>query len=174
MKLVIATHNHSKFERYQRMLQGSDGIDILSLSDLGITDKVAEPFTTAKENAIHKAKEYAKITQLPTLAIDEAVSTNFLPANEQPGVYVRRYADRHHEMSDDEQLVFWKKIFDVYPQQNKQFIWDFQIAFFNSQKNELFTSQSEMISFVAQTFSQQTEPGYPMSTFLIAKGTEKN
>lgn len=70
---------------------------MLSLSDLGITVKIAEPHETAEENARHKVRKYAKLTNLPTLSLDEAAHTNFPPENEQPGVYVRQVADRQTE-----------------------------------------------------------------------------
>ena len=173
MKVVIATHNQSKFIRYKELLKDIPDIELVSLTELGITKKIEEPYKSAAENALHKAIEYAKITNLPTLAIDEAVSTNFLPQNEQPGVYVRRYANKEHEMTDEEVLALWEKIFKENTVTNKQFIWDFQIAFYNPNNNQLFTDKIEMTSTVAPYFSDKREPGYPMSSFLIVEGTDK-
>ena len=167
MKILIATHNQAKFERYTRLLKDIPNIELLSLKDLGITTKVDEPFETAQENAEHKAREYAKLTQLPTLAIDEATTTNFLPENEQPGVYVRRFADKNKEMTDEEALTIWQQLFQKYPQKDKQFIWDFSIAFYNPTTDQLHTSKAVMTSKVADTFSNIREKGYPMSSFLI-------
>ena len=53
---------------------------------------MAEPYNEVLDNAIIKAKEYASLSQLPVLAIDEALKTNFLPDSEQPGAFVRRFS----------------------------------------------------------------------------------
>ncbi|WP_420917084.1 non-canonical purine NTP pyrophosphatase [Dictyobacter halimunensis] len=78
MKILLATHNPSKFERYNNLLREVANLELVSLQGVSISEKVDEPFATAKENAIHKAVKYARISQLPTLAVDEAVTTNFL------------------------------------------------------------------------------------------------
>ena len=173
MKILIATHNPAKFERYRQLLKDIPGITLVSLTDLRITQKVDEPFSTARENAIHKAKFYASLSHLPTLAIDEATKTNFLPDNEQPGVFVRRFANTDKEMTDEEQLKYWKQIFDKYPEENKEFEWDFSIAYSTPDKHQLYIDQAIMLTSVAKNFSPTLVPGYPMSSFLIHKGTNK-
>lgn len=173
MKVIIATHNPAKLKRYYRMLNTVDGIELVSLSDLQIAQKVDEPFSSAKENAVYKAKEYASFTGLPTLSIDEAVSTNFLPENEQPGVYVRRFADKNHEMTDEEALLLWRKILANSPQQNKEFIWDYSIAFYNPEHQKMYYTKAINVARVAHEFSKTVIPGYPMSSFMIYQGTDR-
>lgn len=173
MKLLVATHNPSKFQRYKRLLNGIPNLELLSLVDVGITDKVNEPFYNARDNAEYKAKEYAKMSGLPTIAIDEATSTNFLPDNEQPGVFVRRFTNKEKEMTDEESLAVWHELFQKYPQNPKRFIWDFSIAYYNPQFDELHYSKVIMKSTVAEKFSDQIEKGYPMSSFLVVDGSTK-
>jgi len=83
MQILIATHNQAKFDRYKNILSQINGLKIFSLSDLKISEKVEENYTTNTENAMHKAITYGNISGLITIGVDEAVMTNFLPDNEQ-------------------------------------------------------------------------------------------
>lgn len=166
MKILIATHNQSKLERYRKILQAIDSIETVSLCDLGITEKVEENYPTNKENALNKARIYGELSGLITVAIDEALMTNFLPDNEQPGVYARRFTKDKSELSDEELIEVWKKIFEAYPQEDKQFIWNFAIAFHDPTSGKEDVECVEEISHVAEYFSSQKTKGYPMSSFL--------
>lgn len=173
MRILFATHNPAKLQRYKNILNEFTHIELISLKDIGISQKVEEPFPTSKENAIYKAKEYAQLSHLPTLAVDEAVNTNFLPKDEQPGVYVRRYANKETTLTDEEMLHVWKEIFKEYPQKDKQFIWEFSIAFYNVATSQFHYTRAIMLSDVAEVFSKTRQKGYPMSSFLTHKGTNK-
>lgn len=172
MKILIATHNPAKFSRYKTLLEPIGSTEV-SLSDVGITEKVDEPFGKAKDNAVHKAKFYGKKSGLVTIAVDEAVHTNFLPNDEQPGVYVRRLKKGNSEFTDQDVLTFWEETFQNYPQLNKKFIWDFSIAYFNPKNERVGYSQVEVESVVIQPFSKKLVRGYPMSSFLKLAGTDK-
>jgi inosine/xanthosine triphosphate pyrophosphatase family protein len=173
MKILIATHNPAKLKRYKSLVNEIPNLELITLTELNITAKVDEPHNTAKENAIHKAKEYANISGLPTIAIDEGVMTNFLPPEEQPGVFVKRIKKTNAEVTDEEILEHWKNIFQQYPQKTKKFIWDFSVAFFNPQTNFLGYAKFTKTMTVADVFSAKRSPGYPMSSFLIPAGMQK-
>lgn len=166
MKILIATHNQSKLKRYKKILEAIDFIEPISLADLDITEKVEENHTTNTENALHKARTYGKLSGIITVAIDEALMTNFLPDNEQPGVYARRFAKDNKELTDSELIVVWKEIFKLYPQEDKQFIWNFAVAFYNPNNDSEGVECIEEVSHVAKYFSTIETNGYPMSTFL--------
>jgi inosine/xanthosine triphosphate pyrophosphatase family protein len=169
MKILLATHNQSKFARYKRILSPISDLEIFSLSDLGIADKVEENFNTNAENALHKAKSYAKIAKdYIVVAVDEALMTNFLPDNEQPGVYARRFSEGRKELTDEELIEVWKKIFKMYPQDDKKFIWDFAIAYYNPKTSSEGFICIEEISYIASEFSSMKTNGYPMSTLLTS------
>ncbi|MEI6587400.1 MAG: non-canonical purine NTP pyrophosphatase [Candidatus Moraniibacteriota bacterium] len=151
---------------YKRLIEGIVGIRAVSLLDLGIAEKVDEIFETNSENAIHKAIAYGKMSGRITLAIDEAVTTNFLPENEQPGVYVRRFGGNKKELTDREVVDVWKKLYVQYPQKNKKFIWNFAAAFFNPEnlsKGSCLVNQS---SYAVEKFSKRKTTGYPMSAIM--------
>lgn len=169
MKILIATHNQAKFERYSQIINAISGLEFFSLSDLGITYKVEENHATNIENATHKARTYGKMSGLITVAVDEALMTNFLPDNEQPGVYARRFAKDKKELSDAELLDVWREIFKIYPQSNKKFIWNFAVAYYNPSNDSCGVECIEEISYVARYFSSIKINGYPMSSFLSFK-----
>ncbi len=171
-KILLATHNQGKIKRYRALFADLKFLKLVTLNELNITLKVDEPFNTPEENSAHKAKEYGRISHMPTIAIDEAVLTNFLPDNEQPGVLVRRFKE-NRELNDLEILDLWKGIFKKYPRQDLNFIWDFSLSYFNPETGELKTAKAIQIDSVASEFSKIIDPGYPMSSFLIPKNFKK-
>ena len=86
-KLVIATGNPGKKERYGKLLAGVVG-EVLGLSDFAFKTKPAETGATAEENARIKALFYLKKTKLPVFAEDESLFVDFLSADNQPGACV--------------------------------------------------------------------------------------
>ncbi len=169
MRILIATHNQSKLTRYQKILAGVEGINLVSLDDLNITDKVEEDQTTNVANAIKKARFYGDLSGLITVAVDEALMTNFLPDNEQPGVYARRFSGDKRGLTDSEVIDVWKKIFQIYPQDDKQFIWDFAVAYYNPATKSEGTASVQQISYATKHFSDILHAGYPMSSFMSPK-----
>lgn len=172
-KILIATHNQGKLKRYKNLFSDFADLDMVSLQDLNINIKIDEPFDNPKDNSIFKAKEYAKISFLPTIAIDEALTTNFLPNNEQPGVFVRRFNKDKRELSDIEVLDIWKKIDKLHPGENRQFIWDFRLSYYNPENNILKTVKAVQKDYLTNLFSDKINPGYPMSSFLVPAGYDK-
>lgn len=169
MKVLLATHNQGKIKRYQALFANLEDLELITLADLKITAKIDEPFATAAENSLHKAKYYGQLAGLVTIAIDEAVRTNFLPDNEQPGVLVRRFR-KNRELTDEEVLVIWQEILQAYPQTKHQFIWDFSLSYYNPISKEAKTASAVQINTVATNFSKIINPGYPMSSFLVPIG----
>lgn len=95
-KLLIATHNNAKLEDIQRAItslhheqpQGLQ-LQLCSLNDIGITEDIEETGTTFEENALLKARYYAAISDLPTLADDGGVEIDAF--NGTPGIYTKRW-----------------------------------------------------------------------------------
>ncbi len=89
MRLLIATTNPGKVGEYQHLLNGLD-YELVSLSEVGITQEVAETGVTYEENALLKAREYAALSGLLTLADDSGLEVDALGG--RPGVHSARYA----------------------------------------------------------------------------------
>lgn len=89
-KLLIATSNPGKFKEMKEFFKTS-GFEIVSLSDLGITDAPEEPYDVIEYNALLKAKYYAEKTGIMSLADDTGL---FIPAlNNWPGAHAARIAE---------------------------------------------------------------------------------
>ena len=72
MKLVIASNNAHKIAEIKQILGGKFE-QILSLEEAGIVCDPEENGATFAENAMIKAREIAKYTDLPVLADDPGV-----------------------------------------------------------------------------------------------------
>ena len=91
-KIVLATKNLGKIKEMQDLV-GDLSIEFLSLLDLqGIPD-VIEDGETFEENALKKALNLAKATDLAALADDSGLCVNALGG--RPGVHSARYAGEH-------------------------------------------------------------------------------
>lgn len=88
MKLLVATQNQGKVREFSDMLTELQ-VEWVGLKDLGITMDVDETGTTFTENAILKARTYANVTGLLTLADDSGLEVAHLDG--APGLYTARY-----------------------------------------------------------------------------------
>lgn len=88
-RLVVATRSAHKLRELQELLHPRVA-SLLSLDDVGVPDEVEETGTTFEANARLKARTYARLTGLPTLADDSGLEVEFLGGG--PGVRTRRYA----------------------------------------------------------------------------------
>lgn len=89
MRLLIATTNPGKVREYQQLLNGLD-CELVSLPEVGIMQEVSETGSTYEENALLKAREYAAISGLLTLADDSGLEVDALAG--RPGLHSARYA----------------------------------------------------------------------------------
>jgi XTP/dITP diphosphohydrolase len=89
-KLLIATGNPGKMREYRELLS-SIPFQLVSLSDMGITDEVEETGVTFHENAALKTSGYATLSGLLTLADDSGLEVDALDG--APGVYSARYGE---------------------------------------------------------------------------------
>ncbi len=87
-KILLASHNEGKIKEVKEILAPL-GIELISANELNLPD-VEETGTTFEENAILKAKAFAKSSGLYCIADDSGLCVNAL--NGAPGVYSARYA----------------------------------------------------------------------------------
>jgi len=88
MRLVFATHNKNKLEEIKNMLP--DYIELLSLTEIGCHEDIAETADTIDGNAILKAKYVTEKYGYNCFADDTGLEVESL--NGAPGVYSARYA----------------------------------------------------------------------------------
>lgn len=107
VKILIATKNRAKFERYKRIINYlRPDFTIVNLSDLSINVRVDEIGITSEEISRDKAIEYLKHSKLPTLAIDEECYVDGAPDEKQPKIFVRRIGGTR-ETTDEEILNYF-------------------------------------------------------------------
>jgi XTP/dITP diphosphohydrolase len=88
-RLLIATGSQHKFGELRDLLALPE-TELVSLIDLGIADDADETGATFIDNATIKARHYARLSGLPTLADDSGIEVDALGG--RPGVRTRRYA----------------------------------------------------------------------------------
>src|SRR5690554_2103309 len=93
MKLVFATHNKNKFDEVKAMLPSH--IELLSLTDIGCDEDIAETADTIEGNAILKATYVQKKYNLDCFADDTGLEVAAL--NNEPGVFSARYAGESND-----------------------------------------------------------------------------
>ena len=86
--LIFATHNINKVQEVSAVLKHL--FEIKSLSEIGITREIEEPFDTIRENAIEKARVVYQLTGADCFSEDTGLEVDAL--NGEPGVKSARYA----------------------------------------------------------------------------------
>jgi XTP/dITP diphosphohydrolase len=88
MKMVVATHNQGKVREIADLLARLK-LDWLSLDDVGIDSDVEETGESFEENASLKARHYARLSGMLTLADDSGLEVDALGG--EPGVRTARF-----------------------------------------------------------------------------------
>ena len=97
--LLVATRSTHKLRELRELL----GLraELIDLDDIGITDEAIEDGETFEANASKKARFFAALSGLPTLADDSGIEVDALGG--APGVRTRRYAGE--DATDEENNV---------------------------------------------------------------------
>ena len=103
MKMVLASRNRHKIGELAALLSAYvDGIEILSLDEVGITGEIEENGTTFEENALIKARVAATSGYIG-LGDDSGLSVRALGG--APGIYSARYAGEHGNTEENNALL---------------------------------------------------------------------
>lgn len=87
-RLLVATRSRHKLAELRDLLHAH--AELVDLDDIGIEDEIEETGATFAANAALKARAYARLSGLPTLADDSGLEVDALGGG--PGVRTRRYA----------------------------------------------------------------------------------
>lgn len=101
-KILIATRNPGKLFEISNFISDLP-IKAVSLADLGIKENVEETGKTYRENSVKKAKFYAKLSGLPTIADDGGIEIDALGG--APGVKSRRFFGKNGNEATDEEII---------------------------------------------------------------------
>ena len=105
MQVLVASRNAKKLGELQRVLDTRHvaGIELLSLKDVVEYPEAPETGRTFGDNALLKAREAAKHTNLVSIADDSGLSIDEL--NGMPGVLSARWSGKHGEDDANTNLV---------------------------------------------------------------------
>lgn len=102
MKLVFASHNQNKVNEIKSLLPKS--VEVLSLTDFGFVDEIAETGLTLDENSQIKARTVFEKTGYFCFADDTGLEIEAL--NFEPGVFSARYAgDQKNDSENIEKVL---------------------------------------------------------------------
>lgn len=102
MKIAVATKNAHKVKELSEMLS-LDGVELVSLRDLGFEGEIEENGSTFEENSLIKAKFVCDRYGIPALADDSGLCIDFLDG--APGIYSARYASTDTHNADDRENI---------------------------------------------------------------------
>lgn len=114
-KLLIATFNQHKLAEFKLLLKDLN-YEILGLKDVGINLEIEEDQDSYKGNALIKAKHYAKLANMLTLADDSGIEIEAL--NFLPGIYSARFLGKATSYEDKNKIILSK----VKDNRNAEFI----------------------------------------------------
>ena len=169
-KVLFATGNDSKAKRFKDGLL-RNGIEIITIKDIDEDIEVLEDGKDAIENALIKARAYAKVLDMPVFAMDDSLYIDNIPDDKQPGLYVRRVNGKR--LSDEEMLTYYSNLAHEYGKDGKLTCrWVYGIAVINNGVESTYT-WSKNDFYIVDKLSDKIDPGYPLNTISINKKLNK-
>ncbi len=133
-KLLIASHNQSKIHDFFEIMKDFS-FELTDLAELGINQEVEEDGETFSENSLKKAKIYAHLSGLLTLADDGGLE---IPAlDNAPGVRTRRWESNRpltdqelvekilmkmDGLTGDQRLAYLKTVITIYDPKTNEYL----------------------------------------------------
>ena len=169
-KVLFATENESKVKRFKNGLLEKN-IEIISLNNIDTKVEVIENGKNAIENALIKARAYAKVSDLPVFAMDDNLYIDGIPDEKQPGMYVRRVNGKR--LNDDEMIEYYSNLAHTYGKNGRLTCrWVYGIAVINKDKESTYTWSKEDF-YIVDKPTNKINPGYPLNTISINKSLNK-
>ena len=169
-KVLFATGNESKAKRFKDGLL-RNGIEIITIKDIDEDIEVLEDGKDAIENALIKARAYAKVLDIPVFAMDDSLYIDNIPDDKQPGLYVRRVNGKR--LSDEEMLTYYSNLAHEYGVDGKLTCrWVYGIAVINNGVESTYTWNKDDF-YIVDKLSDKIDPGYPLNTISINKKLNK-
>lgn len=169
-KVLFATGNESKAKRFKDGLL-RNGIEIITIKDIDEDIEVSEDGKDAIENALIKARAYAKVLDIPVFAMDDSLYIDNIPDDKQPGLYVRRVNGKR--LSDEEMLTYYSNLAHEYGKDGKLTCrWVYGIAVINNGVESTYTWSKDDF-YIVDKPSDKIDPGYPLNTISINKKLNK-
>lgn len=164
-KLLLATHNQAKLNELKIGLRSLEekGVKLVSLADLGIKDEPEETGTTFEENALLKAKFYANLARLSSLADDGGICIDAL--NGEPGIKSHLWLGR--EASDEELIKYTLKRLKNVPKEHRTAYFATTLCYFDRKTNIKVVEEGRLKGYIATQTSSYRIKGYPYRSLFI-------
>lgn len=168
-QLLIATRNSGKLSELRSFLSDLP-LKIVSLADLKIQEKTKETGKTYEENAVKKARFYARKSGLPTIADDGGIEIRALGG--EPGIKSRRWVDGKAEASDEELISYTLKRLKNIPPRYRQAQFRAVLAL-AIPGNGVYTSEGIVKGIIAQKPIVKRKRGYPYRSLFYLPPIKK-
>ena len=169
-KVLFATENESKKRRFYDSLL-KDGIEVITINDINNKVNIVEDGNDAIENALIKARGYAKELGIPVFAMDDSLYIEGIPEDKQPGLYVRRV--NGNRLSDEEMIEYYSNLAHTYGIDGKLTCrWIYGMAVINNGVESTYTWSKEDF-YIVDKPSDKVNPGYPLNTISVNKKLNK-
>ncbi|NLC88151.1 MAG: non-canonical purine NTP pyrophosphatase [Clostridiaceae bacterium] len=162
MKVLFATTNESKAKRYVEELK-KEGIELITIKDLGFELDIDENGKNAIENAQIKARAYYDATKITTIGMDDNLFIEELPEEKQPGTHVRRVNGK--ELSDDEMIIYYTNLVKEYGGKLTA-KWVYGMVIYDGKEEKQYSWSKSNFVFTDKASKNRT-PGYPLSSISI-------
>lgn len=170
IKVLFATENESKSKRFKDNLL-KKGIEIITINDIENKIDIEENGENAIENALIKARAYAKNQSLPVFAMDDNLYIDGILEDKQPGMYVRRVNGKR--LTDDEMIEYYSNLAHEYGNNGKLTCrWIYGIAVIKNGIESTYTWSKEDF-YIVDKPSNKINVGYPLNTISINKKLNK-
>lgn len=162
MKVLFATGNPAKVKRYKESLE-KNGIELITIKDIGINLNIDENGKDAIENAYIKAKAYYDATGIPTIGMDNNLFIDGIEESLQPGTHVRRVGGR--QLSDEEMITYYTRLVKEHGEK-LQAKWVYGMVVITDKSCDELTWSKDKFYFVS-TPCLKRNPGYPLDSISI-------
>jgi len=166
-KVLIATTNKGKIKELSAFLSDVP-FQLVSLSDVGITDEPEEDGKTYTENSQIKALFYSKESGLPAVADDGGIE--IMALNGAPGLKSKRWLGP--DATEQDLLAHMTKVAKELPDENRQ-------AFFKTVVSLAFPDgrvksfPGEVEGIISKEPFYKYEQGYPYRSFFFVPKLNK-
>jgi XTP/dITP diphosphohydrolase len=172
MKLIFATSNKHKLAEIKAI--GAEGLEILSLTDIGFEGDIPETQPTIEGNSLQKAQFIAERYNLPCFSEDTGLIIDGIDG--EPGVYSARYAGEHATFDDNVNKVLAK----MEGKENRAARFKTVITYYDSNRYVQFEgiTEGEILNERVGTdgfgYDPIFKPNYAQKTYAEMSMEEKN
>lgn len=166
-KLLIATTNVGKLKEISNFLKDLP-LEIVSLSDISISDDVEETGKTYQENSQMKALFYAKKSNLPAISDDGGLEISAL--NGAPGLHSKRWVGS--DSTDEKIIEHMKKVASELPDNNRKAVFKVCISL-AMPDGKVWSVLGKVKGIIAKEPLLRKITGYPYRSFFYLPQLKK-